>query len=96
MKILAVYVNKNYADCYTVYFDYVEKIVGGAVFYQALSMSENPTSPQGVCQHTYGQLGRHNGIKIPFSALPVMHQKIVNDELNAVNNKGGDNVISSD
>lgn len=87
IRVSTVYYNPNYGDCYTVYFNVTEKVVGGAVYFTCLSMSEHPDSPTGICEHSCGQLGKHNGVPIPFSALPAIHQKIVTNELNSLNRK---------
>lgn len=76
MKILAIYDNQGKSfDRYSVYFDAIEKEVFNAKLYLCLAMSENPYSPLGFCQHTSGQIGRHNGKKISFEQLPIDCQK---------------------
>lgn len=69
-KILAIYYSPDSFDCYSAYYNEIEKTVDGKHFYSLLGMSENPFHPQGFCQHSSGQLGRHNGHKITFHALP--------------------------
>jgi len=83
MKIKAIYDNfgKTF-DRYTVYFDNIQHY-RGEIVYDCLCMSANPHHPQGFCQHSTGQLGRHNGAKIPFALLPRDCQLIVNEELRA-------------
>ena len=81
MKIIAIYYSQKYADCYTVYFNHIEKIESGKIFYLCLAMDSKPFHPQGIGQHSCGQLGKHNGHKITFSALPPDCQKLVNQEM---------------
>src|SRR5437868_4670533 len=52
--------------------------------FAALAMSNNPTHPQGFCQHTTAMLGRtwkHLGKRITLSGLPWDCQSIVRAEL---------------
>ena len=82
MKILAIYDNPAFADRYTVYY------TGGfypgnstTKMYDCLGMSAHPFSPQGIGQHSSGQLGSHNGKKISFSKLPLDCQRAVKQDL---------------
>jgi hypothetical protein len=78
LLLYAIYYNPDFIDCYTVYFNFVEKRENGKVFYMCLGMAENPSD---FCQHSSGQLGKHNGTKIDFTALPIACQQIVTAEL---------------
>lgn len=77
MKILAIYDKPSFVDRYSVYFDVVEKVQEDDAgkchtLYMVLGMSVDPFSPNtGVCQHSCGQLGAHNGKKIRLRDLPV-------------------------
>lgn len=76
MKILAIYDDGGKTfDRYTVYFNQIEK--ENPKEYLCLAMSERPFSPQGFCQHSSGQLGRHNGKKIELKDLPLDCQRAI-------------------
>ena len=61
-------------DRYTaVYLDRPEH--GG--FYEMLAVSDSPTHPCGVCQHTTGMDGEHLGTLTPFSELPADVQQAI-------------------
>jgi hypothetical protein len=45
--------------------------------YDCLCMSNDPLSPNGVCMHSTGQLGEHNGSEIALEDLPLIHQTIL-------------------
>jgi hypothetical protein len=78
MKIKAIYDNGGKTlDRYTVYYDEKEK----SGMYTCLGMSERPFHPQGFGQHSSGQLGRHNGKRIKFEALPAQCQRAVKQDL---------------
>jgi hypothetical protein len=82
MKIRAIYDNGGKTvDRYTVYFDIIEKQQSGIIFYSCLGMSEKPFHPCGICQHSSGQLGRHNGKRIELKDLPLDCQKAVYQDL---------------
>ena len=82
MKIVAIYDNPKFGDRYTVYFSPGRRAGNGSVMlYDCLAMSAHPFSPQGIGQHTSGQLGRHNGKRIDFSILPEDCKKLVRQEL---------------
>ena len=78
--IKAVYDNGGETfDRYTIYFEGIEIFGQGSNenVYGCLSLSEEPGSPQGCCQHSTGQLGDHNGETITFGLLP----KVVRDKV---------------
>lgn len=78
MKVIGIYDNGGKTlDRYTVYFDTKES----EHLYSCIGMSERPFHPQGFCQHSSGQLGKHNGKCIKFEELPEDCQKVVKAEL---------------
>jgi hypothetical protein len=82
MKIKAIYDNGGKTlDRYTVYYDYVEQVKEGQKLYACLGMNAAPFHPQGIGMHASGQLGRHNGKRIKFEALPTDCQRAVNNDL---------------
>lgn len=89
MKILRIYDNGGKtADRYTVYFSQRaprgKRIMWNQSYLLCLGMSSNPFHPQGFCQHSSGQLGSHNGKRIPFSALPKDCQAAVKRDLEPI------------
>lgn len=50
-------------------------------FYDCVGMSDRPFHPQGYGQHSYGQIGRHNGKRIAFEDLPIDCQELVKQDL---------------
>lgn len=87
-KILAIYDNGGETfDRYTVVYDNEWHIKTGHEedkLYECLSMSENPTHPQGVGQHSSCQNGDHLGKKITFEELPLKCKEVVNKELESM------------
>jgi len=82
MKILRIYDNGGKTiDRYTVYYDDSYVSHNGEKLFNCLAMSDNPFHPQGFCQHSGGQLGRHNGKRITFDQLPLDCQKAVYNDL---------------
>lgn len=63
------------ADRYTVYFLALPRERDGTV--QCRGMSAHPCHPQGFGLWCSGHLGRHNGRRIAFSALPVDCQRLI-------------------
>lgn len=84
-KILAIYDNGgDTLDRYTVVYDNEWHIKTGYEedkLYECLSMSDNPTHPQGIGQHSSCQDGDHLGKKIKFEDLPLKCQEVVNRDL---------------
>ena len=81
MKIKAIYDDGGKTiDRYTVYYD-VKHNHGNNNLYDCLAMNNYSFDPQGFCQHSSGQLGRHNGKRIAFSKLPLDCQKAVRRDL---------------
>jgi hypothetical protein len=84
MKIFRIYDNGGETfDRYTVYYS------GPGTrerrnMRMCLGMSEDPFSPLGFCQHSSGQVGKHNGKRIKFSQLPIDCQKAVKNDLQEV------------
>lgn len=70
-----MYDKPEYGDRYTVYFNVVEK--DRPRMYMCFCMDAHPFHPQGIGQHSMGQLGPHNGKKISFRQLPADCQKAV-------------------
>ena len=73
------------ADRYTVYYKgrgTLHRFGVNNYLRQGLAMSGAPFHPQGFCQHTSGQPGRHNGKRITFDQLPADCQKAVMQDLN--------------
>ncbi len=69
MKIHSIYDNESQCfDRYTVYYKGVGCTRGN--LRMCLGLSEDPFHPQGVCQHSEGIVGPHNGKKITFDDLP--------------------------
>lgn len=76
MKIIAIYDNGGKSlDRYTIYFDTKFDVAGK--LNDCLAVSDNCNSPLGFSQFAGGQLGPHNGVKIPFRKLPEHVQKHV-------------------
>jgi len=75
MNIIAIYdAGQTVIDRYTVYFDTIEKIENGISFHSCIGMSSLPYHALGFCQHTYGLIGSHNGLKIKMDDLPLSCQ----------------------
>jgi hypothetical protein len=83
MKIIAIYDGgEKFADRYTVYLDTKRFDRRFKVdFYDCIAMDDIPQHPQGFCQHSSGQLGKHNGKKITLEQLPLQCQKIIHEEI---------------
>ena len=80
MKIKAIYDNGGKTfDRFTVYYTAKQ-----GNYWQGRGMSENPCHPQGFGQWCSGMLGRHNGKRIEFDALPAGCKALVLSDL-----KGG-------
>jgi len=78
MKILAIYDNGGKTiDRYTVYYDEMWSPSCNS----CLCMSDDPFYPLGVCQHSGGQLGDHNGKQITFEQLSSDCQKAVLNDM---------------
>jgi len=74
-KIKAVYDNQGKTfDRFTVVF---EDIADYENHYTCLGMSFNPTSPQGIGQHSSCKMGKHMGKRIKFDQLPEECQIVV-------------------
>lgn len=66
-------------DRYTVvYLDFPERLPG---FFLSLGMSEDPSHPQGFCQHTVAMFGAHLGRRVPFQTLPECCRRVVRADL---------------
>lgn len=81
MKIKAIYDNGGKSvDRYTVVYDALST-VGRTDLFESLGMSDNPTHPQGIGQHSACLPGAHLGKRIEFSDLPADCQAVVEEEL---------------
>lgn len=76
--ILAIYDAPKFGDRYTIYYDEPGSRAG---FHPCLGASEHPFHPQGIGQHSEGQLGAHNGKRISFSQLPPDVQLAVKQDI---------------
>lgn len=86
MKIHSIYDNGGETlDRYAVYYKGRGSLYHNsqATFRYFLSMSENPSHPQGYGQHGWGMPGKHNGKRIKFEDLPEQCQKLVLQDLTA-------------
>lgn len=77
--VLRVYDNGGKTiDRYTVYFNRPERAYG---FSSCVGMNGEPFHPMGICQHSMGMLGRHNGKVINFSELPPDCRRVIERDL---------------
>jgi hypothetical protein len=82
LKVIAIYDNGGKTlDRYTVYYDFVSSRPGEMKQYMCLGMNAAPFHPQGIGQHSSGQLGRHNGKRISLEDLPADCQQAVKNDL---------------
>jgi hypothetical protein len=76
-QILAIYDNGGTSlDRYTIYLNN-SYMSSGSKINHCLTLSENPTSHTGICQHSAGMLGTHNGKHISWYMLPQEHRDII-------------------
>jgi hypothetical protein len=76
-QILAIYDNGGTSlDRYTIYLN-DSYMSSGSNINCCLTLSDNPTSPTGICQHSSGMLGTHNGKHISWYMLPQQHRDII-------------------
>lgn len=81
MKVHIVYDNPKFIDRYTVYFKGKGSLDHSQGLRSCLAMNDAPFHPQGFCQSSHGQVGKHNGKQIPFESLPADCQKAVTQYL---------------
>ncbi len=66
---------------YTVYYLNYFYPVSGRKVYECRCMDSQPSHPLGFSLFAHGERGRHNGKRIPFTALPIDCQKAVINDL---------------
>jgi hypothetical protein len=83
MKIKSVYDNKGETiDRYSIVFNETETYPNGIKYHTILTLSHNPSSPQGVSMFGHGLDGKHLGDKIKFSDLPENIQSHIKERIN--------------
>ena len=76
LKQMRIYDNDGRTfDRYTVVFMDLQECRKGQ--FRCLCMSDNPTHPQGFCEHSTAVPGTHLGRRIKFNLLPEACQKMV-------------------
>lgn len=71
-------------DRYVVLFDTPRRVNRVRCYLDGVSMSDNPKSPQGMCNHGIFQPGKHLGKRIELGDLPPDCREIVMRELEEV------------
>jgi hypothetical protein len=75
MKIHSIWDAPMFTDRYTICLGEPDTVNQGEI----LGMSENPTHPQGFCQHGWAEFGGHLGKRIGLADLPIECQRVLED-----------------
>ncbi|HBD95716.1 MAG TPA: hypothetical protein DC057_16220 [Spirochaetia bacterium] len=79
LKIKAIYDKPDIIDRYTIYYNTQCQNYDIPMF-DCLCVGNNPAV---FCQHSIGQIGKHNGKKIKFENLPEIVQQAVKQDMTA-------------